>query len=299
MRRAQLLLLLVLVLPTLTAPVAAEAESACPSRPLNILLTNDDGYDTIGIVALHRALKAAGHNVKRVAPERNYSGSSASLTMDVIAAPRLPNEEFTEIYAVTGSPATTVLVGVTAIFGADEPVDLVVSGINDGANLGPATTISGTVGATIAAMKALVPAVPGIAVSTNPVSEEEGSAENLTHVANIADFAARLVTTLHCGEQPWSTGKLALNVNYPPLAPEAIKGVRIAAQGQAPYFAMGFRAVTEDRYAPDFGRTRPSEDIDNSDTFLFRQGYITIVPIDGDYTAASASLPDGVAAIRP
>ncbi|MFP6836722.1 MAG: 5'/3'-nucleotidase SurE, partial [Pseudomonadales bacterium] len=133
----------------LLTPVLVNAADPCDSPALNILLTNDDGYETIGIVALHRALKAAGHNVKRIAPARNYSGSSASLTMDAISAPRQPNDEFDEIYAVTGSPATTVLIGATAIFGPDEPVDLVVSGINDGANLGPATPISGTVGAII------------------------------------------------------------------------------------------------------------------------------------------------------
>ena len=275
MRHALLFLLLL-------SPALADAESRCQNPTLNILLTNDDGYDTIGIVALHRAMKAAGHNVKRIAPERNYSGSSASLTMDVISAPKLPNDEFDEIYAVTASPATTVLVGATAIFGPDEPVDLVVSGINDGANLGPATPISGTVGATIAAMNALIPPIPGIAVSTNPISEEVGSSENLIHVANIADFTVRLVAALNCGREPWSTGKLALNVNYPPLAPAAIKGVRIAVQGQAPYFSISFRALAGDRYAPDFARAKRSEDIDAADTFLFNQGYITIVPIDGN-----------------
>ncbi len=289
----------ILVLFIVLTPVLCNAANSCDTRALNILLTNDDGYDTIGIVALHRALKAAGHNVKRIAPERNYSGSSASLTMDVVAAPKVPNDEFTEIYAVAGSPATTVLLGATAIFGRDEPVDLVVSGINDGANLGPATPISGTVGATIAAMKALVPPVPGIAVSTNPISEDAGAAENLTHVADIAEFTVRLVSTLYCSAAPWSNGTLALNVNYPPLAPAAIKGVRIAAQGRAPYFAMGFKAASTDRYAPDFGRAASSEDIDDSDTFLFRQGYITIVPIDGDYTASGVSLPAAVAALKP
>ena len=106
--------LAVLLVTALLAPTALGAQSECKTPALNILLTNDDGYDTIGIVALHRALRAAGHNVKRVAPERNYSGSSASLTLDVVKAPRLPNEEFAEIYAVAGSPATTVLIGATA-----------------------------------------------------------------------------------------------------------------------------------------------------------------------------------------
>jgi 5'/3'-nucleotidase SurE len=178
-------------------------------------------------------------------------------------------------------------------------VDLVVSGINDGANLGPATPISGTVGATIAAMKVLVPAVPAIAVSTNGVAEEDDAPANLTHVANIANFTARLIAALRCSAQPWSTGALALNVNYPPLAPDAIKGVRIAAQGQAPYFSIGFKALGGDRYAPDFGPSAPGEDIEDSDTTLFNQGYITIVPIDGDYTARGTSLPKALENTAP
>jgi len=65
--------------------------NVCELEALNILLTNDDGYDSIGIVALHRALQNAGHRVTRVAPDRNYSGSSTSLTLDLIKAPQVPN----------------------------------------------------------------------------------------------------------------------------------------------------------------------------------------------------------------
>jgi 5'/3'-nucleotidase SurE len=283
----------------LLSPMFAFAAQPCTDRPLNILLVNDDGFDTPGIIALHRELKASGHNVRRVAPDRNYSGSSASLTIDLIAAPRIPDEEFTEVYAVSGSPATAVLVGATAIFPPEQPVDLVVSGINEGANLGPATVISGTVGATIAAMKALARPIPGIAVSTNPIAEDEAAPENHRHLKTVAGFTSRLVRRLFCASQPWSKGELALNVNYPPLEPEAVKGVRVAAQGKAPYYSMGFKAAAPDRYAPDFGRAEPSQDIENADTFLFRQGYITIVPIDGDYTAGGRPLPASLEDLEP
>lgn len=288
-----------LIAVLLFAPLLAIAAEPCKEKPLNILLVNDDGFDTPGITALHRVLKANGHHVIRVAPERNYSGSSASLTIDVISAPRVPNEEFTEVYAVSGSPATAVLVGATAIFPAERGVDLVVSGINEGANLGPATVISGTVGATIAAMKTLARPVPGIAVSTNPVTEDTATEENRQHLLNVAAFTSRLVSSLFCAARPWSRGELALNVNYPPLEPEAIKGVRIAAQGRAPYYSMAFKAVAPDQYAPDFGRADPSQDLANADTFLFRQGYITIVPIDGDYTAGGQPLPEAIEELAP
>jgi 5'-nucleotidase len=283
----------------LLSPLLAFAAQPCTEKPLNILLVNDDGFDTPGIVALHRALDAKGHNVKRVAPDRNYSGSSASLTIDVIAAPQVPDDEFSEVYAVSGSPATAVLVGATAIFPPEQPVDLVISGINEGANLGPATVISGTVGATIAAMKTLARPIPGIAVSTNPVTEDKAAPENLRHLLNVAAFTSRLVGRLFCAPQPWSRGELALNVNYPPLEPEAVKGVRIAVQGKAPYYSMAFKAAAPDRYAPDFGRAEPSQDVANADTFLFRQGYITIVPIDADYTAGGQPVPISLEELKP
>ena len=68
-----------LALALLAGPAHAAETESCPTRALNVLLTNDDGYGTPGINALHQALTDAGHNVKRVAPARNFSGSSACM----------------------------------------------------------------------------------------------------------------------------------------------------------------------------------------------------------------------------
>ena len=72
--------------------MALSAETGCEPGPLNILLTNDDGYDTPGIIALHRALDLAGHRVKRVAPAENQSGSSASLRFDAVTVAEVADE---------------------------------------------------------------------------------------------------------------------------------------------------------------------------------------------------------------
>jgi 5'/3'-nucleotidase SurE len=178
--------LLALMLATFAQLTSA---NACEPEALNILLTNDDGYDSIGIVALHRALQNAGHRVTRVAPNRNYSGSSTSLTLDLIKAPQVPNQEFTRIFAVSGSPATSVLLGATALFTADQPAQLVISGINDGANLGPATPTSGTVGAAIAAIKLLNPALFNAGYVTVVPIDGNYTADSTTRLVELSNLA--------------------------------------------------------------------------------------------------------------
>lgn len=292
LRRTSTIAVCLTVTIWLSGPAVAAAAD-CDAPGLNILLTNDDGYDTPGIVALHRSLAAAGHQVKRVAPAENQSGSSASLSLSDVVVTQVPEQQFGEVYAVTTTPATTVLLGATALFTSKQPLDLVVSGINEGANLGPATPISGTVGAVIAGLRVLQPQVPGIAVSTNPVNDEPTSAENLALLERIASFVARLVGTLReraCGQKPLLPPDTALNVNYPPLEPARIKGVRLATQGRAPYFRIGFQALEGGMYVPAFGAPEPAEDAPNADTRLFNDGWVTVVPLDGDYSATTTAV---------
>ena len=301
-RRAAAVMACLLMTAWVAGPASA-TDRDCESPGLNILLTNDDGYDTPGIVALHRALSAAGHRVKRVAPAENQSGSSASLSLSDVIVTHVPDEQFSDVYAVTTTPATTVLLGGTTLFPTEQPLNLVVSGINEGANLGPATPISGTVGAVIAALRLLQPQVPGIAVSTNPVNDKPASAENLALLERIAAFVTRLVGSLQahaCGQGPLLPPNTALNVNYPPLEPASVKGVRLATQGQAPYFSIGFQALEGGLYAPTFGAPEPADDAPEADTRLFNEGWVTVVPLDGDYTAtASPVTADLLEALLP
>ncbi len=263
----------------------------CQVRPLNILLTNDDGYDTPGIIALHRALAAAGHAVRRIAPETNQSGGSASLSIRPVTVTPKGNADFPHVYAADATPATTVLLG-QALF-ADQAVDLIVSGINAGANLGPATPISGTVGATIAGLQLLNPPVPGIAVSTDPLVTDPEHPDNLAHAAGIADFTARLIERLqqrHCGAHPVLPPNVALNVNYPPRAPEALRGVRWASQGASGSFALAFERAADGRFVPRMSPVPDALPDPAGDTSLYAEGFVTIVPIDGDYTATQETL---------
>ncbi|MBX3705690.1 MAG: 5'/3'-nucleotidase SurE [Pseudomonadales bacterium] len=298
MRRALLLLFAwvigVPMAPGSTAVVQAN-QSECLSPGLDILLTNDDGYDTPWIEALHRAFTTAGHRVKRIAPSENYSGGSAALSIRPVSVARVPSDEFTEVYAVDATPATSVLLGATALFGPDTSVDLVISGINEGANLGPATPISGTVGATIVATQVLEPVVPAIAFSSNPIGDDPGSAESRALGERIAGFGVRLVEALQrssCATaSPLLPPGIALNVNYPALAPDAIRGVRWARQSTLKSFGLGFARVGEDLYAPVFERQASGASRPDGDTELFAQGYVTVVALDGDYSIAPDALP--------
>lgn len=110
---------------------------------MRLLLTNDDGYQALGLQALQQALITAGHHVTVVAPSANRSGTSCSLTLDrPIALHQLTGR----VYHLDGTPADCVHVGLTGIAKVSD-FDAVISGINDGANLGDDAIHSGTLGA--------------------------------------------------------------------------------------------------------------------------------------------------------
>lgn len=326
----------VAILP-LQSAWAAGSTGRCSNSPLDILLTNDDGYDAAGIKALYQSLNAAGHRVTLVAPENNASGSSAALNFGKIQLKKVPaiaRENFLDTslsrqpsqarshkqplhsnhYAVSASPATSVVLAVTALYPENQPPDLLISGINKGANLGPSTPISGTVGATTAALTQLSQAIPAIAISTDPLGPDPynpdprisgaGSPENLQHLNNIAAFVASLVVELQ--QYRCATGRLmptgiALNINYPPLAPSKIPGLLVTEQSKKAYYSISYRAIAEPENQPET-KTKPGADkgtqttvfaaafkklnVDASDlisdTGAYHAGYITVVPLTGN-----------------
>lgn len=162
---------------------------------MHILLSNDDGYLAPGLAMLHEALKTLG-DVTVVAPEKNCSGASNSLTLSrPLTVSTAPNG----FHFVNGTPTDCVHIGLTGLL--DVRPDLVVSGINDGQNLGEDTLYSGTVAA---ATEGFLFGLPAIAFSL----VESGWA----HLAYAARVAHQVVT--HYVEQPLP-GPLLLNVNIP------------------------------------------------------------------------------------
>lgn len=267
------------------------------AHALNILLTNDDGYDHPWIRAIHASLVEAGHQVTLVAPVVNQSGQSAALTL---SKAQVDNPE-PGIYAVHATPASSALTGLTIM---DERPDLIVSGTNEGANIGVLSSFSGTVGAVVAVLHMGGGSIPGIAISGNLIDTEGDvhSEANLAHGRQIADFLTRLVAHLE-GSRDERGGLLppgiALNVNYPAVSPDQVKGVGIYRHGRNVSTLLSLMASARQ---DSKGSKRQSQLAD--DTFLssvqqggersaldgdiaaLLDGYITIVPIDGDYTAA-------------
>jgi 5'-nucleotidase len=180
---------------------------------MRILLSNDDGYFAPGLAVLAATLSAQSHEVTVVAPERDRSGASNSLTLDrPLTVRRSPNGFF----HVNGTPTDCVHLAVTGLL--PQQPDMVISGINHGANMGDDTIYSGTVAA---ATEGFLLGIPALAVSLANIQGE--------HFQTAADFVAGLVRRVetHPLGEP-----VLLNINVPDVPSEAIQGVEVTRLGR-------------------------------------------------------------------
>ncbi len=179
---------------------------------MRILLSNDDGYFAPGLNVLAKALKPLA-DITVVAPERNRSGASNSLTLDRPLTVRQAHNGF---YYVNGTPTDCVHLAVTGLL--DHLPDMVISGINDGANMGDDTIYSGTVAA---ATEGFLLGIPSLAISM--------SQHNATHFETAAQAAVALVKRFQKNPFP---GAILLNVNVPDILPSQVKGMRVTRLGR-------------------------------------------------------------------
>src|SRR5690242_278908 len=177
----------------LFAPVAAWRRAA-PPRAMRILLSNDDGYFAPGLAVLAETLASIA-DVVVVAPERDRSGASNSLTLDRPLSVRKSHLGF---FYVNGTPTDCVHLAVTGLL--DELPDMVVSGINHGANMGDDTIYSGTVAA---ATEGYLLGIPSIAVSLT------------SKTGHHFETAAKVVAELISRHRRKPSGAWLLNVNVP------------------------------------------------------------------------------------
>jgi 5'-nucleotidase len=179
---------------------------------MKILLSNDDGYFSPGITLLAEALGGVGE-VTVVAPERDRSGASNSLTLDrPLIVRRAPNGFF----SVNGTPTDCVHIAITGLL--DFTPDVVVSGVNLGANMGDDTIYSGTVAA---AVEGYLLGIPSLALS---LTSKTG-----THFDSAIGAALELVERLR--HTPFGEPVL-LNVNVPDVAPGALRGMEVTRLGK-------------------------------------------------------------------
>jgi 5'-nucleotidase len=179
---------------------------------VKILVSNDDGYFAPGITLLAEALRQLGE-VTVVAPERDRSGASNSLTLDrPLTVRRAPNGYF----SVNGTPTDCVHIAVTGLL--DFTPDVVVSGVNLGANMGDDTIYSGTVAA---AVEGYLLGIPSVAVS---LASKVGE-----HFDSAIGIALQMVERL--SRQPFGEPVL-LNVNVPDIPAGKLRGVEITRLGK-------------------------------------------------------------------
>lgn len=233
-----------------------------------ILVSNDDGIRSAGILKLATALRRAG-TVYIVAPDRERSAASHSLTLH---RPLRVEEVGPRMYAVDGTPTDCVTLAVNRLL--PERPDIVVSGINKGANLGEDVTYSGTVSA---AMEGTLMGIPSIAISLAARSDFDFS--------GAARFAFRLVKHVFRKGLPKDT---LLNVNVPDI--KNIKGYKVTKQGKR-FFSDAIVEKVDPRgkkyywIGGDMERWEGGED---TDFFAIHQGYISITPVHLDMTNYSS-----------
>lgn len=232
-----------------------------------ILCTNDDGYLATGLHVLEAAARRLG-DVRVVAPDREQSATSHSLTLHY---PLRAREAGPGAFVVDGTPTDCVILAVNGLLGARP--DVVLSGVNHGANLGDDVLYSGTVAA---AMEATVIGIPAIAISYTGERYEE-----------IEAWEPLLVRFLHqviVGRRfPEST---LLNVNLPPVPPDQVRGVRVTTLGRRVYSDSLTRAVdpSEREYFWIGGGVSKWSGSADSDFRGVEDGYISVTPLHLDLT---------------
>lgn len=271
-----------------------------PVTALNIALTNDDGWDAPGVQALAEVLSARGHNVTLVGSATQQSGSSAGINGGPLIVTKQAERQYSAAVSATegAEPLSSGMLAINIATQLDgRTPDLLFSGINSGANIGSAALLSGTVGAVIGAITPGVgPQIPAIAISTDqPRCSDDCIA---LHYQQVAQYAASLLDRLQAKKPPLLPAGIGLNVNYPNRPASEIKGVKLTKQ--SPGLGLGGKRGILEFPCPDCGALeigastttkgiRPGADNTKEDKrddlTAFQDGYITIVPIQADYTA--------------
>ncbi|MDH5695514.1 MAG: 5'/3'-nucleotidase SurE [Dehalococcoidia bacterium] len=232
---------------------------------MKILVTNDDGIFADGLWALVKELREIAQ-IAVVAPDKEQTamGTAVSLRQPVRAKKVMPMVPEVETYAVEGTPADSVILALNRL--VEDRIDLVISGINRGANLGDDVLISGTVGA---ALQGCLHGLPAFAISVV-------LGDNL-YLDDAAKFAALLARKIYSGALP---SNICLNVNLPNLPLERIKGVKITYPASKDHTDSVEERYEGRRQYYWFIRQRINKPTDErTDTWAIEQGNISITPL--------------------
>lgn len=237
---------------------------------MKILISNDDGYRAPGLARLVEGLGDLAE-LTVVVPDRDRSGASNSLTLENPIRAQVLDNGFIR---VNGTPTDCVHLAITGLL--EQEPDMVISGINAGANLGDDVIYSGTVAA---AMEGRFLGLPAVAVSL--------VGRNLEHYATAAEAARRIVTRLQRDPLP---PDVILNVNVPDLPWEYLAGFMVTRLGHR-HKSEPVIMSTDPRGRPIYwiGESGPEQDAGpGTDFHAVRNGYVSVTPLQVDLTRHSA-----------
>lgn len=237
---------------------------------MRILITNDDGVQAQGIQLLTEIARNISDDVWVVAPETEQSATAHSLT---IHTPLRIKKHDERIYSVSGTPTDSVLLATQEVL-KDKKPDLILSGINLGSNLGEDVTYSGTVAG---AMEGALLGIRSIALSQDHADYFE---PNFEVAKKHGEETIRKLL-----DMDWPT-HLLLNVNFPSVKPEDVKGIKPIRQGKRK-IGIAHQQQHDPRGRPYYWiTTRRDETLDvaPSDLSVVREGYISLTPLGLDLT---------------
>lgn len=233
---------------------------------MRILLSNDDGYDAPGMETLRRIAEALTDDIIVVAPAKEQSGASRSLTLhDPIRLNKFSDRE----YSVEGTPTDCVMMALNYLF-ADNKPDMILSGVNRGGNLGEDVLYSGTVAA---ASEGTLLGVRSVAISQCILDADR------IHWDTAAEMAPEIIQTLL--KSDWGEDVL-MNINFPAVGLEDVLGIKVTTQGKRDLSNLSIDDRVDARgrdyfwlgYRPSFGE--PPEGVDLRAVV---DGYVSVTPL--------------------
>ncbi len=254
-------------------------------RPMRILLVNDDGCKAPGIIALKNKLTAKGYEVWSSAPAVNQSGIGTAITFK--PGKTFPIEKLSErTYCFPGTPSDALLFGLYGLL-KDNPPDLVISGVNDGPNVGIAQFNSGTVGA---AARAVREGIPAIAASVGARWEEAETGFKSSHeyVPIVADYVVEVIDHLNSQWKPGQSvlpAKSGLSINYPPYPKSELKGIRYVDNEFNPIPQIAFKDITDTQATQAWNPMALKPSTRDNDAKALESKYIVYTLFDGDWNA--------------
>jgi len=240
---------------------------------MRILITNDDGINAPGIYVLEKIAAKLSDDIWIVAPSEEQSGAGHSLTL---TRPLRLRQHAEKRFSVTGTPTDAVMMGLKKVL--DAPPDLVLSGVNRGANLADDITYSGTVAA---ALEGALAGIPSIALSQVYSREGVGNDVSFDSAEGWGERVLRPLVEMAFAE------RTLINVNFPPVDAEKVKGIRVVRQGFHDYSRGSIVEGVDPRgFAYFWFGLHGIEHTSGHDTDLeaVADGYISVTPLQLDFT---------------